>query len=507
MLRCLFVLNFLLLFCINCFADAFNVVPFFESVNNTGKLSVIVEIPENHYLYANMFTVIFSEVETIIPEKVPELISKFDQTLNATVDIYAQTFTASFLLPNFVFPIKGKIEYQGCNDYTCFMPEELPFNFSGTGSNNLTENFIDSKFSTNINNLQNLLSEFKIVKTAVGYIPSGEFLNWLSDNVQTTETKSLPKNFLWSLLLIFIGGIMLNLTPCILPMIPIMLGIFGSGSRAENKLIGFTRGIAFGSGIAIAYGILGIITITTGSQFGTLNSTWWFNLCIFIILLILALATCDVIKIDFSKQQHRASGRFLGKHNLSAIFMLGVIFALMAGACVAPIIIQALLLSSDLYNNGQSFAILIPFVLGSGMALIWPIVGAGFTVLPKPGAWMKYVKYIFTLVILIFAFSYAMVAWNLYHYKNTDSAEFEKVLQEAKATKRQVLIDFWATWCSNCKKMDATVFNETKVSEYISNNFLFIKYQAEFPNQEPHQSILKQLGVKGLPTYIILEAK
>ena len=69
--------------------------------------------------------------------------------------------------------------------------------------------------------------------------------------------------------------------------------------------------------------------------------------------------------------------------------------ALLAGACVAPVVLQVVLFSSDLYAKGTVLALGLPFVLGIGMAVPWPLAGAGMTALPKPGAWMVRVKQVF----------------------------------------------------------------------------------------------------------------
>src|SRR4029434_4842732 len=81
-----------------------------------------------------------------------------------------------------------------------------------------------------------------------------------------------------------------------------------------------------------------------------------------------------------------------GRGSLALAFGMGAIAALLAGACVAPVVIQVVLFSSDLYAQGTVIALGLPFVLGIGMAIPWPIAGAGLTRLPKPGAWMVRVE-------------------------------------------------------------------------------------------------------------------
>src|SRR5206468_6320457 len=103
-----------------------------------------------------------------------------------------------------------------------------------------------------------------------------------------------------------------------------------------------------------------------------------------------------------------ASGSFL------LAFSMGAVAALLAGACVAPVVIQVVLFSSSLYAAGTRIALALPFFLGIGMAVPWPIAGAGLAALPKPGLWMVRVKQAFGVVILATAAYYGYEAYGLF---------------------------------------------------------------------------------------------
>ena len=194
------------------------------------------------------------------------------------------------------------------------------------------------------------------------------------------------------LLIVFFGGLALNLTPCVLPMIPINLAIIGAGTQAGSRGRGFLLGGAYGAAMALVYGVLGLIVILTAGTFGTINSSPWFNLGIAMLFIALGLAMFDLIAIDFSRFASRTNVGPSRRGSFLVAFGMGAVAALLAGACVAPVVIQVVLFSSDMYAKGTNLALALPFFLGIGMAVPWPLAGAGLAALPKPGAWMVRVK-------------------------------------------------------------------------------------------------------------------
>jgi thiol:disulfide interchange protein len=293
----------------------------------------------------------------------------------------------------------------------------------------------------------------------------------------------------------------------------------GAGTQSESKAKGFLIGGIYGLGMALAYGLLGVIVVLTGSQFGTINSSPWFNIAIATLFIVLALAMFDIIPIDFSKfQSNKIGGKSKGKY--ITVFILGVIAAVLAGACVAPVLISVIIYSTSLYTAGNPAGLLLPFLLGIGMAIPWPFAGAGLSFLPKPGNWMKWVKIIFGIIILVIAIFYIYTSVKIFKSnKPVEIGEYShetsilpwkhsltEGLLEAKKTGKPVFIDFWATWCKNCLAMDATTFKDEKVIEEF-DNYILVKYKAENLKASPTKEILKHFEIIGLPTYITLFPK
>jgi thioredoxin:protein disulfide reductase len=304
-------------------------------------------------------------------------------------------------------------------------------------------------------------------------------------------------------------------------MIPINLAIIGAGAQASSRARGFLLGSAYGAAMAVVYGIIGLVVILTAGTFGTINSSPWFNLGIALLFVILGLAMFDVLLIDFSKYSSNFTGPG-GRGSVVLAFSMGAVAALLAGACVAPVVIQVVLFSSNLYSTGTKIALSLPFFLGVGMAIPWPIAGAGLASLPKPGMWMVRVKQAFGVFILATALYYGWESYSLFANRWVDPASVNASVEEAlkagwhsslarglevaKRENKPVLIDLWATWCKNCLTMDKTTLANSEVQNALSG-YVKIKYQAEDPDAEPAKSIMQKFSAPGLPAYAIVKIR
>jgi len=104
------------------------------------------------------------------------------------------------------------------------------------------------------------LDAFAILGTSGGYQGRSDFLTFIR-NAENGVKERGPfegRGPLAILLIVLIGGLALNLTPCVLPMIPINLAIIGAGEQAGSRARGFMLGTAYGSAMAFVYGILGL---------------------------------------------------------------------------------------------------------------------------------------------------------------------------------------------------------------------------------------------------------
>jgi thiol:disulfide interchange protein len=363
------------------------------------------------------------------------------------------------------------------------------------------------------------LERFTTVATTGGYLSRDDFLQFIDDAESGVVQRGMfeERGPIAILLLVLLGGLALNLTPCVLPMIPINLAIIGAGAQAGTRRRGFLLGSAYGGAMAVVYGVLGLVVVLTAGTFGTINASPWFNAGIAALFIILGIAMFDVFDIDFSRFSSGFQGRNRG--SLALAFTMGAVAALLAGACVAPVVIQVVLFSSSLYANGTSLALALPFFLGVGMALPWPIAGAGLSRLPKPGPWMVRVKQAFGVLILGTAVYYGYLAYTLFADRWVDASAVTASVQEklksgwhaslaaglavAEREQKPVLIDMWATWCKNCLMMDATTFKDRAVVSALEG-YVKIKFQAEDPDAPDVRPVMARFDAVGLPTYAIL---
>ncbi|MBE6378590.1 MAG: DUF255 domain-containing protein [Lentisphaerae bacterium] len=354
---------------------------------------------------------------------------------------------------------------------------------------------VDDAPETNVTNKK----PAAVLRKHIGFTGKPEFMAFLKGE---DDSPAAAKATFWGMILLaIIGGLALNLTPCVLPMLPVNLAIIGAAGGRE----GFKRGLLYGCGMAVVYGILGILAAFAGVSFGTLNSSPLFNFAAAVIFLIMSLAMAGVFNIDPSSKVRVNAAQLKLPKGLTALVM-GGLSAVLAGACVAPVVISVLLFAA---SSGW-YGCFVPFALGIGMALPWPLAGAGLSVLPKPGKFMVVLKYIFSLVIFGAAVWFTVAGIKLLPDDSIAAAEKDgfAALAAAQAESAEngkpVLVKFTASWCKNCHAMDKEVLKDPEVSEYIRNNFVLAVFPAENPNEPAIASLLKEYGIPGFPAFVIL---
>ncbi len=395
----------------------------------------------------------------------------------------------------------AKLTFQACDDSVCYFPQKV----TAQNAEAPPENQATAALSTD--------KAFRVSEPLFGYASVNDFLAWMAraqatDN--TVEENLLERVFAqygWALaaLLTILLGVLLNLTPCVLPMIPITLGVLGARGAGQGRAKGLALGGVYGIAMALTYGIAGAIVVALGGRIGAINSNPFFQFALALIFVLLALSMFDCFFLDFSR--FRRQGTHPAGSYAAAAF-LGVMTALMAGACIAPVLIWVLLLSAKLYAEGTTSALWLPLLLGVGLGLPWPLLGAGIGALPKPGNWMNYTKKAVGVVILLFAL---YTAWNgirLLRNSNTEKGDFwrtdyQQCLAEAQETRTPILLDFWGVSCKACTMMDATTLQDKRVQNELQK-CLCLSIQGD---SDEGARLAEKYGILGFPTFLILLPK
>jgi thiol:disulfide interchange protein len=511
-------------------ADPFTVTARLERANSAWQVVAVADMPPHHVLYADDLKI---EVDGRFAtgQVSPLPVMENDPASGDKIFVYTSRVSVVCALTNGLttMPTDVTVQYRGCSETVCFPTKTTHFLLREATTNEANDAMLAPPETVAPSTGTNIwLAGVAIRRHAAGYLTAQDFLAFLSPKADATPRNGLrlfvddPVQFLkthglvWTLILMLIGGLLLNLTPCVLPMIPINLAIIGAGARAGSRRRGFALGAAYGAGMALVYGALGLVVVLTGSVFGTLQSSPLFNAAVAMLFIVLALALFDVFPFDLSRFQNMGGSR----GGWVAALVAGGISALLAGACVAPVVAAVLLLAGTLYHGGATAAVLLPFMLGVGMALPWPLAGAGLAVLPKPGAWMVWVKYGFGVLIIVLGLYYGWLAYRGFSsnadvstshadsqnalLKAGDSDAFREKVAKARAAGKPLLLDFQASWCKNCHAMERTTFRDPDVKRELLK-FVFVHVQTEHPSEEPAAGMVQAMGVSGMPFYIVLD--
>ena len=221
----------------------------------------------------------------------------------------------------------------------------------------------------------------------------------------------------WAVVATFFGfGLLLALTPCVFPMIPILSGIIAGQKKELTKTSGFLLSLAYVLGMAITYALAGVAAALSGTLLSNaLQNPWALGVGAGIFVL-LALSMFGFFEIQLpSALQSKfsdASNKMKGG-NFIGVFVMGALSAVIVGPCVAPPLAAALAFIAQTGNTTLGGVALFVLALGMGIPLLLVGLSAG-ALLPRAGGWMNAVKYFFgvlMLAIAIYLISPIIPAW------------------------------------------------------------------------------------------------
>ncbi len=308
-----------------------------------------------------------------------EPLAVFEGVIRVTVDINTPPDLAGEEIV-----VKGRVRYQACDDQTCFPPTFQPFTLTipVKGSKNLTST------PTPVGRDQGRESVFTpaLDPEQAPLSPWADF-----------SGKGVPA----MLFLVFVGGLGLNLTPCIYPMIPITISYFGGQARRKRGSI-FLHSLLYVVGMAVTYSTLGVVASMTGSLFGGVLRYPAVLVGLALIMILLGLSMFGFYELRLPAWLVRtASGSQKG---FWGTFLMGLTVGIVAAPCIGPFVLGLLAYVGNQGNALLGFALFFVLALGLGLPfLMLGIFSGSIARLPRPGAWMLWVRKVFGFVLLALA--------------------------------------------------------------------------------------------------------
>ncbi|MBN1549436.1 sulfite exporter TauE/SafE family protein [Candidatus Babeliales bacterium] len=392
----------------------------------------------------------------------------------------------------------------------------------------------------------------------VEQLPIPQLRSW-SESIQTLITHT---NHLWvQLILILLLGLLMSLTPCIYPMIPITIGVMQghSTSSFRKKLL---LSIAYSLGVATTYSLLGLVAALTGELFGAVTKNPIIILLIIVWLGYLALSMFGLYDI-YIPSFMRSSNKRVHAGSFLSVFTFGLMSGSIASPCLSPGLAFLLCIVATIGNAFVGFLML--FAFGIGLSIPLMLVGTFsqlFDRLPKAGAWMLEIKKIFGILLIGMCFFYLknilpwyivlagialmLVIIGIYYFATISTSDqkilrrfknsmgtllivssvivglhavqayytpdfqdmfwitsYEQGLKKAQQENKLIFVDFWSETCSICTAINKGLLADPSVRSALSS---FVPVKIDL-NDAYNKHLQKKYAIKGLPYFLLIDTQ
>lgn len=260
------------------------------------------------------------------------------------------------------------VNIQACKEGLCLMPTDFPVTVSLTAG-----------------------AGGPVAEASAGPTASGGAAGGSKDALAVAREAGL----LPLLALVFAAGVGVSLTPCVLPMVPITIGIIGARS-AGSRVQAISLAATYVAGLALVYTALGVGAGVFGWMFGSWMQSVTVVAAVALFFFVMGLAMFGLFDLGMPASIQTKLSEY-GGSGYTGAFVIGMVGALVAGPCSGPVLLSIIALISKQGEIGLGAALMAVFSLGMGMIFI--VAGAFSTTLLRPGAWMETVKKSFGLVM------------------------------------------------------------------------------------------------------------